>query len=174
MKTRVLAILVSVLAVFSVDAQTLAGKELFNGSCKSCHSIGGGDIVGPDLAGVTDRRDAEWLKSFITNSQKMVQAGDDVAVELFNKYNKIAMPSHNFNEEQLNNLISYLGEAEKEAAALVEKETDSEIPSEETGVAQANADNGPGIFVQLILGFLGVAVALLSAVAIYLYRLLQS
>lgn len=101
MKARLVPVVVLILTVFSGHAQSLSGKEIFAGNCKACHSIGGGDIVGPDLAGITARREAAWVKDFVANSQKMVAEGNELAVEVFNKYNKIAMPSHNFSDEEL-------------------------------------------------------------------------
>ena len=37
------------------------GQALFKKMCAPCHTIGGGDHVGPDLRGVADRRDHAWL-----------------------------------------------------------------------------------------------------------------
>ena len=33
-----------------------SGQQIFQKSCAACHSIGGGRLVGPDLAGVNDKR----------------------------------------------------------------------------------------------------------------------
>ena len=111
MKPIILSAFALVATGLSVNAQSVEGKKIFTGNCQVCHSIGAGDVVGPDLAGVTERRDAEWIRSFITNSQKMVAAGDEQAVAVFNKYNKVPMPPHNFSDEELNHLISYMAEA---------------------------------------------------------------
>ena len=34
--------------------------DLYVAKCASCHTVGKGDRVGPDLAGVHTRRDAAW------------------------------------------------------------------------------------------------------------------
>lgn len=99
MKALSLIILVLMLTAFKGYTQTLSGKEIFTGNCQSCHSIGGGDVVGPDLAGVTEKREESWVRAFITNSQNLIAEGNKEAVEVFNKYHKIAMPPHNFTEE---------------------------------------------------------------------------
>ena len=175
MKAGLLFVFVLMFAGFSGYAQSLSGKEIFSGNCTACHSIGGGDIVGPDLAGITERREADWIKSFISNSQKMVAEGDKVAVELFNKYNKIAMPSHNFSEEELNNLISYMGEAGKEAGAEKSAEVAAAPTETAKGTKVALADtNGPGIYVTILLTCLGIIALLLSVIAGFLFRLLKS
>lgn len=157
-----------------VYAQGRSGKEIFSANCQSCHSIGKGDVLGPDLAGITERRDTDWIKSFITHSQKMVAAGDEQAVEVFNKYNKIPMPPHNFSDEDLNNLLSYIDEAGQEASAAAEQ---AAAPAETTNadqVALADSNSGPSVWIMLILGSLGVAVVLLSITAFHLIRVLKS
>jgi predicted TIM-barrel fold metal-dependent hydrolase len=62
------------------SAQT--GEELFVEWCEACHTIGGGDLVGPDLAGVTERRSMEWLIKAVQNSEALIAAGDADAVAL--------------------------------------------------------------------------------------------
>lgn len=176
MKARLVSVMVFLLVGFSGHAQSLSGKEIFSGNCKACHSIGGGDIVGPDLAGVTARREADWIKKFVVNSQKMVAEGDELAMEVFNKYNKIAMPSHSFSDEDLNNLISYMDDAGQEAnSAKEQSEATPAKPQEqaEVAVAEVNAIAFP-FHVKVILGVLGVAAVLLSVIAAYLFRLLRS
>jgi mono/diheme cytochrome c family protein len=80
---------------------------VFNLQCAGCHSVGRGVVVGPDLAGVTARRERRWLHSFIRSSQTLVQAGDAVAVSLFRQYKK-RMPDHDFTEEQIDALLAYI------------------------------------------------------------------
>jgi quinol-cytochrome oxidoreductase complex cytochrome b subunit len=41
------------------------GAALFKQNCSACHSIGGGPLAGPDLKGVTTKRDATSLAAFI-------------------------------------------------------------------------------------------------------------
>ncbi|MGN6646435.1 MAG: c-type cytochrome, partial [Cytophaga sp.] len=68
------------------------GEQLFKANCKSCHKIHT-DAVGPALSGVTKRRKADWIYSWVHNSRKMIDAGDKTAVELYNKFNKAEMTS---------------------------------------------------------------------------------
>ncbi|MFL1894112.1 c-type cytochrome [Aquimarina sp. 2-A2] len=66
------------------------GKELFNSLCAACHKRYK-KMTGPALYGVTDRRDREWLYSWIKNSAAMIAAGDPQAVAIYEEYNKTAM-----------------------------------------------------------------------------------
>ena len=76
--------------------------------CGACHTIGKGRLVGPDLKGVNDRHNEEWLINFIRASQKMVKAGDKDAVKIFDEY-KIPMPDNaNLTDEQIKGLLSYI------------------------------------------------------------------
>ncbi|HCC84588.1 MAG TPA: hypothetical protein DEP87_02810, partial [Candidatus Pacebacteria bacterium] len=52
------------------------GKEIFTQKCSACHSIGKGRLVGPDLAGVNDRRSEGWLLKFIKSPQAVINSGD--------------------------------------------------------------------------------------------------
>lgn len=84
--------------------------------CKACHTLGGGPLVGPDLKGITDIRDEAWLIDFIQNSQEMIQAGDELAVKVFNENSNIPMPSHNLTDEQVKGMLLYMANDGKLAA----------------------------------------------------------
>lgn len=92
---------------FSIYAQG-AGEEIFNNTCKACHTINGGRLIGPDLAGIKEKRDQDWLISFIRASQKMVSAGDSLAVALFEEYNNIPMPDNNLSDDEILSILNYI------------------------------------------------------------------
>ena len=87
------------------DPTAVRGKLSFESKCLACHSIGGGDKVGPDLYGVTKRRDAAWLGRWLKNPDPMVKS-DPVAKELLGKY-KIPMPNQNLTESEIKEYIEY-------------------------------------------------------------------
>lgn len=98
------------------------GQVLFRNRCATCHTIGKGDLIGPDLLGVTARRERAWLIRFIAAPDKMRASKDPIAIELFAKYNKVLMPNLNLTRTELANLISYL---EARTIALEGKERES-------------------------------------------------
>jgi cytochrome c2 len=85
-----------------------AGEAAFNTTCIACHTIGGGRLIGPDLAGVTDRRSDGWLASFIKSSQSMIDSGDPDAVALAGEYAGLVMPDAAMSDQQIADIIGYL------------------------------------------------------------------
>jgi mono/diheme cytochrome c family protein len=53
--------------------------------CTACHRVGGGRLVGPDLAGVTQRRSPEFIVAMIVNPDSML-ANDATAKQLLGEY----------------------------------------------------------------------------------------
>lgn len=90
------------------DPAAKAGETLFKNNCAACHAASAEVVVGPGLAGITQRRQEEWLIPWIKNSQKVVQSGDKYAVEVFNKYNKTVMPSYDFSDDQIKSILRYV------------------------------------------------------------------
>lgn len=86
------------------------GEKLFKSYCASCHSAGSNQLVGPGLAGVEDRYDKEWLYKWIKNSQELIKSGDEQAVEVYEKYNKLPMPAQPVNNEEIDAILAYVKE----------------------------------------------------------------
>lgn len=84
------------------------GALLFEQLCAACHSIGSGDRVGPDLAGVTQRRDKAWLKRMIHEPDNLLAEGDPVVTALVERYNRIVMPNLGLDETRTAAVIDYL------------------------------------------------------------------
>ncbi|MGZ3419208.1 MAG: c-type cytochrome [Polyangiales bacterium] len=83
------------------------GKDLFVAKgCNGCHKIGGGKLVGPDLKGVTGRREKEWIAKMILRPDLMTKE-DPTAKELFKTY-MTQMPNQGVPEADLPALMSYL------------------------------------------------------------------
>jgi protein SCO1/2 len=84
------------------------GEYFFQSQCSVCHSIGQGDKMGPDLAGVTARRDRAWLTRYITAPDKMLAEGDPIAVALFEKYQYARMPNLRLSSDEVAAVLSYV------------------------------------------------------------------
>jgi mono/diheme cytochrome c family protein len=57
----------------------------FRVNCMSCHTIGGGRLVGPDLRNVSERKDRAWLARFIVDPQGVIDSGDAYALKLLDE-----------------------------------------------------------------------------------------
>src|SRR5690606_25828339 len=89
----------------SQDSQ--AGQASFEAKCAACHSIGGGDMVGPDLKGVSARRDGQWLLNWIVKPDQVLASGDATAQELLARYT-VPMPNLGVSEAEAAAILAYI------------------------------------------------------------------
>ena len=87
------------------DPRAQKGKLAFDSKCLACHSIAGGDKLGPDLYGVSKRRDEAWLARWLKSPEQMLQS-DATAKELLDKW-KIPMPNQGLSDEEIKQFIAY-------------------------------------------------------------------
>jgi mono/diheme cytochrome c family protein len=163
---------VSVLTFLLLSAMGAAFAEgeldaaaVFNSRCAACHTVGGGDDVGPDLKGVTERRDRSWLVPFIQSSQAVVGAGDPTALELFERYGRQKMPDHPYTADQIGEILDYIeagGPASEPRIRLAASATPEEVragrvhffgrSSEGASCASCHSVGGEGRSAGLYLG----------------------
>ena len=84
------------------------GQRLFVSKCSACHTVGKGDKLGPDLAGVTERRERAWLARYIARPDEVLASGDPIAAALHHKYKKIGMPYLGLGSSDVEDLVSFL------------------------------------------------------------------
>ncbi|HKA38355.1 MAG TPA: cytochrome c [Burkholderiales bacterium] len=110
-----LCVLAVAVAVSTADAQDAAapadpdaakGKTAFEAKCVACHTMGGGDKVGPDLRGVTKRRGDAWLTKWLLDTEQM-QKTDPVGKALLAKY-KTPMPNQGLNQDEVRQILKFL------------------------------------------------------------------
>ncbi len=114
MKDRFLFILLCLLGLTPLLAFEPA--TYFQQKCMSCHTVGQGDDVGPDLKGVSKKRDKKWLIRFIQESQSMIEEGDPIANELFVKYKRKKMPDQELDDSEAEELIAYIDSGKVKSA----------------------------------------------------------
>lgn len=93
------------------------GEAIFQGTCKACHTIGGGRLVGPDLAGVTTRHSEAWLIAFVQHSQAVIASGDPDAVALAAQYPGLVMPDWPLSDDEVRAVLAYIRQVESAAPA---------------------------------------------------------
>ncbi|MDF1517891.1 MAG: cytochrome c [Lutibacter sp.] len=80
------------------------GKAIFQAKCSACHKISK-RVVGPALAGVTERRTPEWIMNMILNPEKMV-AENPAAKKLLEEY-LAPMANQNLTEDEARKILEY-------------------------------------------------------------------
>jgi mono/diheme cytochrome c family protein len=84
------------------------GRYVFeNRGCNTCHRVGGGALIGPDLAGVTQRRDDRWLTTWLKDPAAVV-ARDPKLEEWTRSFGEIIMPNQNLDDDEIKALIAYM------------------------------------------------------------------
>lgn len=95
------------------DALADAGAWYFQRNCVACHAVGGGDGVGPDLAGVTERRSMRWIEAMIRRPDSMVVA-DSVARALLARY-QVPMLDRQLDGARIMAILEFLRRADRGA-----------------------------------------------------------
>ncbi|NIV35983.1 MAG: c-type cytochrome [Anaerolineae bacterium] len=122
----------------AVASRVQQGRSVFEDKCASCHTIGGGELVGPDLQGVTERRDREWLEAWIQDPVTMIDEGDPTATQLLEQYNGVQMPDLGLNDQQVNALIDYMAQASTGEALTADTQPEPAV--------EGNAGRGRALF----------------------------
>ncbi len=92
-----------------------SGQQIFQDTCAPCHTIGKGKLVGPDLVGVTSRREESWLKRQIKDPESLIDENDPIALQLLKESDDMPMPPPDLNDEEVAAVIAYLKSTEHKA-----------------------------------------------------------
>ncbi len=132
------------------------GEALFKAKCTACHTIGGGKLIGPDLKGVTQRREAPWLSAWIKAPDKLAASGDATAKQLVTQFG-MQMPNMGLSDADVASLVAYFqsvdGGAPASAAPPQAPAAPAQPAAELTGTNLVLALNGdPNYGEQLFTG----------------------
>ncbi len=92
------------------------GEEIFGQKCTACHTIGKGKLIGPDLSGVTVRREETWLRRQIKEPDIMIAEEDPIVMELLKESNNVPMAPLGLTDDEVTAVIAYLKSTEQMAA----------------------------------------------------------
>lgn len=142
---------------------TSNGKALFNSQCAACHKLDGNSI-GPPLRGISERRDTEWLHAWISNSSALIAAGDETAVEIYEEYNRVAMPPFpQLSEQDIDDILAYVDQPK--AAPQAQAGGDA--------VAGASATGGGGVSTNIVLAILAFVLLMLTVILVLVNKTLR-
>jgi protein SCO1/2 len=113
------------------------GESLFRTRCSVCHNIGQGDglkRIGPNLLNVTEQREDEWLRRWISDPDVLIQEGDPIATALLTAYKNVQMPNMQLNDHEVSCVIDYLSIESRRVSKIesvdeLMSRQDDEIPS---------------------------------------------
>ncbi len=143
-------------------ADPAKGKELFNSLCAACHKPYR-KAVGPALHGITERRDLDWIYAWTKNSRELIDSGDSEAVEIYEEYNRQAMPAFpQLSNEDIDDIIAYVEQPKPESKT--EKKDDSD---------DAVAVGGGGVSTEVILGILAFVFLMLLVILVLVNKTLR-
>lgn len=104
--------------VFAFDA-----GAYFTQNCTACHSIGGGDKIGPDLAGLSKRRKVDWLVKYINYPEGMIKGDEEeegyekpdaLAKKVYDLYKPTLMPEQEVTKAQVEAILKYIDAQKKQ------------------------------------------------------------
>ncbi len=118
-----LGVLIAVIWLAPIEQGNAAetGQEIFQNNCSACHTIGKGKLVGPDLAGVTTRREDSWLRRQIKEPDALIAENDPIALQLLQEADNVAMPPLDLSDEEVVAVIAYLKSTEQQAAVATSR-----------------------------------------------------
>ncbi|MDP6963865.1 MAG: hypothetical protein QGF46_06850 [Planctomycetota bacterium] len=135
---RLLILIPSLLVGIATNLAAQDVEQYYKSSCQPCHTIGGGKLVGPDLKGVLDRKDREWLVEFIVDPNSKFDIGDAYADAILAESNGIRMANLGVDPLLANSLLDYIA---KESGAApsepVEVEPLEPFLAHDAGVGQS-------------------------------------
>lgn len=122
---------VILIASFPFTAFGFDAGGFFKGNCSSCHTIGEGDKIGPDLAGLSKRRKLGWIVKFVQYPSGMIEGdaeepgyekADPVAKKLFDLYKPMTMTEFtDLDEEKVKAILKYIDSLKKEPKGKISK-----------------------------------------------------
>jgi len=103
-------------ASITVDAEKAkTGAGLWaTRTCAACHTIGKGVLVGPDLAGVLERRELPWLIRWMKEPDVMLRT-DSTAKAMLAEFNNIPMPNLSLTDAEIEALLHYIAQESAKA-----------------------------------------------------------
>jgi len=88
------------------EKMVVAGKNIYDVKCASCHKTTGEKLVGPGWKGVTDRRTPEWIMNFVTNTDEMIEK--DTAAQKLLEVCLVKMPNQSLAEADARSVLEFM------------------------------------------------------------------
>ena len=91
----------------TLDAKMAAeGNGVYDLKCSSCHKLTKERVVGPGWEGVTQRRKAEWVMNFVTNTDEMIDK--DPQAQALLELCMVRMPNQSLSDEDARAVYEFM------------------------------------------------------------------
>jgi mono/diheme cytochrome c family protein len=108
------------------DPAVERGKALFKANCAACHKLEG-MLIGPELLGITETRDPEWLKLWIRDNTALIASGDKLAKDVADSNPAVMTPFPQLSDEDIDDILKYLAVGDVDETAAVGTAADQDI-----------------------------------------------
>lgn len=102
------------------EVQQSPAEDLFARKCASCHTVGKGVRIGPDLKDVHKRRSRSWLESFVKAPSAMLDT-DPEARNLLSEFKGVRMPDLALPDADVKALVDLVARCSSEPCNLAGK-----------------------------------------------------
>jgi cytochrome c551/c552 len=82
------------------------GNKTYSLKCMSCHKLTNEKLVGPGWKGVTQRKSAEWIMNFSTNTDEMLNKDPEAQAQL--ELCLVRMPNQNLSDDEARHVYEFM------------------------------------------------------------------
>lgn len=82
------------------------GQKIYDVKCSGCHKLTEEKLVGPGWSGVTQRRAAEWIMNFVTNTEEMLSKDPQAQAQL--EICLVRMPNQNLSDDDARHIYEFM------------------------------------------------------------------
>ena len=116
------SVIITIFSLSVFGAEFDAAKH-FKNVCSQCHTVGAGDKIGPDLAGVSKRHKVDWLVKFINYPDGMINGDaeepgyekpDAMAKKVYDLYKPQMMTEQEMTKAQVEAMLKWIDGQKKE------------------------------------------------------------
>lgn len=146
---RILLITAGMFWGFLMQSSAQDGEAIFKKNCAMCHFVGGGRLVGPDLIGVTTKRNEDWLMKWTKSSQSLIKSGDKDAKAIFDEYAGVIMPDQNIPDGDIKAIYAFIASKSSAAPATASADTVKKevVPDASNKATAEDIERGKNIFI---------------------------
>lgn len=83
-----------------------SGSKVYEVKCSSCHKLTNEKLVGPGWKDVTQRRSAEWVMNFVTNTDEMLDK--DANAQAMLEICLVRMPNQSLTDDDARHIYEFM------------------------------------------------------------------